>query len=496
MMQTAFSGQAHSVPKYPGIRFSGKNTFVIPDGSDIFAIPGMFGPKATVTGITDYFSRNGHPRRVRSVKVPGIGTAQSFRISTDWLRNKIDESRIESAQGNLRKLYSKLDQVGDDEEKQIRVIKAFLKLDNSYRASVIAQGIRKVLLESQYPRRVLALNPEGNNKQTLASILSECRRQFLQTLPWDTSGDQSQKIANRVIDHIAPRMVIVGHSLGGLIGLNTMLERHADDLGLVISLGSPISGKKRVPKSIDEAFKKLDVIVPRPLQKPYRELIHHVLGTIYPAIPQMDKHSENIQKIRNTPNPFDTSTISISSPSDGLVEPDDAAHDDNQKGRLNLVVTPRKSSVSYQLESFKEDPLRHPKARALVKYAEPMLKVFNNIFKKTQLHDGLSHHLGLVEHWDDYWSDQGEFVQKLFDGAEAPERLKKLLDYHNYEPMREDILKRLIEKTRQTDKSGQKYQELYQPLIPTLESISETALPFEGSSDKLAKELLKLLKRP
>lgn len=479
-------------PAFRGVRFGAlaRSTFIIPPGSLVVTVPGMFGPKASVEPLKEYLAGQGH--EAHSVLVPGIGTAQLMRHSTDWLSSKIDNLRTQAAQRNLRALMRQMK--GQDPQAQRDILRRHFGLDDSALATAVVDAVHHLLLDkdSRFVRNVQHLNPEAGfghmlpkaHYERLSKVLSEAQVQLFDALSPAVHADGNAvarqelalvKIVNRVLDTLAPRVVLVGHSLGGVISAKTQMD-DLDDVALSISLGSPLNGTEEVPPSL----RMLEKLVLPPFRPAYRKALRGLLGVYFPAIEQMNARSRSVKKLQQQDMPPDTSAVSVANPLDGLVTETNARHNEALPGRLNITVTPREAQVEGLLEEWHQ---------ALLKLLSlnPFLRLGHGLAKETEAYKGLSHHCGLVQHHETYWPCDGDMLRQVFDDpAHAPERIRRLLHPQNNEAVRERVLALMADRLDDHPELAA----VYQPLRPDLEALTGQPLPFRNSVAERAEALL------
>ncbi len=481
-----------------GVRFGAlaRSTFIIPPGSLVVAVPGMFGPKASVEPLADYLARQGH--EAHAVMVPGIGTAQRMRHSTDWLGSKIDNLRTEAAQRNVRTLVHRL--AKQNAEAQRELIRQHFGLDDSGLATEVAEAVRDLLVGkgSRFARHIQQLDPEagfGHMRpkapyERLSTVLIQARLQLLEALSpavhaAGLSVAQQEmtltKIVNRVLDTLAPRVVLVGHSLGGVISAKTQMD-HLDDVALSISLGSPLNGTEEVPPSL----KLLEKLVLPPFRPAFRKAVRSLLGIYFPAIEQMNARSKSVAKLQQYGMPLDSTAVSVANPRDGLVTEANARYNEALPGRLNITVSPLEAQVEGLLEEWHQALL---KLMAL----NPLLRLGHGVAKETEAYKGLSHHCGLVQHHETYWPCEGDMLRQVFDDpGQAPTRIRRLLHPQNNEAVRERVLALMAD--RLDDNPG--LAAVYQPLRSDLEALTGQPLPFRDNVARRAQALLQQLSSP
>ena len=463
-------------------------TFVIPPRSLVLTVPGMFGPKASVEELRDYLASAGH--NAHATFVPGIGTAQNMRDSTNWLSSKIDNLRTNAAQQNMTDLMQALK--GKKPEAQKKIIQKWFQLDDSALGKKIVDVAHTMLVgDSRFANELTQLNPNANfihkypkgEASRLSSLLKSAREQLTEQLAEDfyeagsdigVQNDALIKTVNRLLDTIAPRVVLVGHSLGGCISAKTLQDSH-DDIGLVISLGSPVNGTEEVPPSLGFMEKPF----PGLLKGPGTTIIRKTIETLFPAVGQMHKPSKTVAALQERAMPFDTTVISVANPEDGLVTPENARYNEDRPNTLNITVSPLLAEVENLIGDWQQFILKL--------YSKlPVVHFTRKLMEKTGSYLGLSHHCGLVQNYENYWPSNGDMMTRVFDGKNAPERLGRLLNGDNNDAVRARVLDLMADRV-ENDPEAQK---TYKALKPVLQQMAANPLPFTDSCAVKAQDLL------
>lgn len=456
-------------------------TFVIPEKQIILDVAGMGGPKSSVVPLTDYFTRKGH--KAHAVQVPGIAAARNTIPSTVWLINRIDNARIPVAQGNIATLWLKI--WGQDSKTQMAILQKELGLDSSRKATKTALAVANLLGDKSFRSAIQQLNGAypftdklKPDDQRLALLLKDARERLDADLKISIPDVQMrQKTVNHVLDRLAPRVTLVGHSLGGFVSSHAILNPD-ESVGLTIALGSPVSGTDPVPDSLGWIEK---MFLPR-LREPLKPHVRGGVGQVFPAVHQMNAGSKSVNRLQNADLPFDTTAISVANPNDGLVKPHNAQFNEDKPGYLNIVVKPLKASIETLMEPFQQLALKMAKLNPLVKLSQV-------IMHRTPAWEGLAHHCGLVDNHNEYWPQQGDMLNQVLNGPQAHERMRKLLAPQNYEPVRVRLLELIID-----DVQAHPFRAAhYKPLEADLKAVAAEKLPFEQNAARQASQLLQLL---
>lgn len=467
-------------------------TFVIPPHSLVVTVPGMFGPKASVEPLAEYLGKQGH--NAHSVLVPGIGTAQLSRHSVDWLTSRIDNIRTGVAQENVDVLSRILK--GKDAARQKETLRRFFGLDESRLADAVLEAIADVLTDpdGRFMQDVRALNPQAGfahmlpkaPHERLSRILKRTRTELCERLS-PAFHQQSASVAdneaalnktvNKILDTLAPRVYLVGHSLGGFISTKALMD-DVDDVAMTLALGSPVAGTEEVPPSLAWIEK---AILP-PFRPMYRKAVRKVLGFYFPAIEQMNATSKSVQKLQNTGLPYDTTAVSVANPLDGLVTPRNARLNDGLPGKLNLTVTPLEAQIEDLVGAWEQFILQLAKLN-------PFVSIPGKVLGQTEAAKGFSHHCGLVQNHDAYWPCDGDMLNEVFESDEAVSRIRTLLHPQNTEAVRERVLELLADRLEDKPELARHYR----PLRADLESLTHQRLPFADGVAARAEALLQQL---
>lgn len=461
-------------------------TFVIPPHSLVVTVPGMCGPKSSVEPLRDYLQSKGHD--AHAIRVPGILTAQDTKDSSRWLADKLDSLRIGKAQQQLFLLRNLLGTTHPmlAPQQRLQLIR-FLGLSDTPQGHAVANTLITTLGKPEHPilKRIDELDPKhpvrhGKPKprhQQLAPQLDALRQELTQVLKPSfqqatgataaTHAPALEKTVNHILDQLAPRVVLVGHSLGGFVGNRVLLDSQANHIGMVLSLGSPLNGIN--------LFRITDNHVPQRLAHSMHRF-EDQLQRLWPALAQMRAGSREVQDIQNAPQPFDTTSISIANPQDELVQPHEARFQPQQPGRLQILVQPLESTMRRLLD---------PMHRALLRLMEvnPFVYLSRRLVTDSQTFSGIRHHCGLVEHFDTYWPQDGDMIRQVM----IPERLSRLLDQTHYEPMRYRVLELLHDRLQEHPEEAEQYR----PLQGQLAAISQQqALPLSNDTAEKAQAVL------
>lgn len=484
--KTPGASRAASVPHAP--RFAGQHSFIVPDRENIFFVPGMGSPKKSVAPLAEYFERVALPDRTQVVRISTISQAQTLRKSVDGLSQHILQERLTQSQARFLALQQALRHAKPTDQAQVEAVRGFLSLDGSPQATRLAEAVHRLMTQTRLPEQLIQATPDPLGEK--GRVLEEAYAYLVEQLPFTKQPDSPlsmdeqlayyEKPIVQVFDKLAPRITLIGHSLGGIVGFKTLLENHRNDVNLVISLGSPLAGTTEVPDAMRHIT--LDPL-PGPFRPLARKAVLPFIDMFFKAVPQLRKGSHSIEKLQNTPQPVDTTAISVANPKDGLVSEQDSYHNLDFPGRINLTVSPlpAKSLIGMLDESTEWFSRNTP----IDFFTHSLARLTPFVGKFVE---GMLHHCGLVENWDAYWSDQGQMNRLLFDGVDSTTRIRRLLHPQNYEGVRTEVLTTMLKKL--SGPQARHYRDTYRPLKADLQAVAAQPLPFANSADKLAQRVL------
>lgn len=442
--------------------FSGKAPTRLPESNFAVLVPGLFAPECSMQEV-DGFLKNrlgltSHPTRIRTNL-----TGRKFKQLAPLLKKRIDHYRAKATRKNMAALAPVL---ALPQDRQVDAIRQVFGLEDSAEGTQIA-GIWRNVLISLYARKpdqpfIRKLFRRGGDQQLARSIAS-ARAGLSEKLPARYSPLQREKITNRLIEQLAPRAIVIGHSMGGVAAIKTLQlglpETHDHgnrDIAMVVCLSSPVNG---TPVSIPWADK--------------RWRLRQVVEKLIPAIPDFDPVSEAIGKIQRSPVPGDVTVFSIANAEDDTV-PLWGTHLPNLPNIHHFEVEPK---------PFKPEKL----APGFIK---PVLdtrpgKRFLEYFNRKTASRGFGNHAITLLYNDRHME---EIRVKLL----APDRMAAYLAPENNESFRHEVLGLLL-KTIERDPAR---KSAYQALEPVLQKLSAKPLPFERDTAKLAARALALLKTP
>ncbi len=450
------------------------NDALIPPKSLVIAVPGMWSSKSTITPFARYLKQEGHD--VYVFAIPHVKWAQRMNQGSKWLSNKIDDVRIVETQQKLFFIQSQLSKLEKNDQKIIWIKKHF-NLDNSKVANKLAEQIFDLLINQKFIDEVHALrsNNDSYSKSTdenLSSVLMSYKKTFASNIKQDFNSDLlSKKVTNQIFDVMAPRVVLVGHSLGGAVGLQCLQRasepknNYKDEISMIIGLGSPFCGA--------------------PVPSRYK-LLSPILYSLFYTIHQLNPFSKTITTMQKTDLPVDTTVLSLANPKDGLVSVENSKL--NCDGNLQIQLTPKEADMTSLMHDNEYQS-------GIVNWLQSVrMSNYNKLSEMGwEALKGVRYHCGFLDpqHFDSYYSEQGEINDQVFKSSNSIQHLKKLLNPNNNETLQKQILMKMIDAMGDKDVQADEY--IY--LVPELEDLASTNLPCNNSSNKLSQIILNELNR-
>lgn len=497
----------------------------IPPQSLIVLVPGMFSPGSSMYAIAEYLQPKGH--KVHILESPFNFKADCTMASTDWLTHNIDRIRLDEASQRYTLMLNKLEKKPHEERLDALCQEMHLKHDALGRATAQAAlglmftkkseyqnetDFTRIIVKLRRNREAIGgvLPPEAARKQlySLTAIArNQMRRELLPVFLKHSTDIEKQEVElektiDHVMDQMAPRVVMVGHSMGGFVSMLTLFEQ-MQDTAMVMGLSAPgENGTKSFPPAL-----KVLTTLPLQMQVRGREFAERFL----PALRHMLAGSSQTDKLKADHQPFNTTIIAVGMPGDmdGLVGEQNFRMNDTLQGRTNVVVTPRQA---YMVRVASKN--LH-KAHELMHY-NPLYAWFSKFLSNSsEFVKGVAYHCGLLQYQEQYWAQNGDILRGLLeapknehgkcdyengtpDYQEAVQQIRRVIAPANYEAVRQHILNVLLDNLidAKKDKVPQEYEKMrhaYQPLVPDLKAISEEQQPMQGGVADKAKALLEIL---
>lgn len=499
----------------------------IPPNSVVILVPGMFSPASSMQPLADYLKPKGHS--VHILESPYNIKADSAVASTDWLTHNIDRIRLAEASTHYVTLRTKLASIPAEE--RLDYMRKALKLADNPLGQAAAKSVLGLMFtkssnyteDTDFTRIIQTLRksreaqggvlPHETTRKQLYSLTAIARKQLRQDLapaffkPANGADANAQNLAmektiDHVMDEMAPRVVLVGHSMGGFVSMLTLFEQMRDT-SMVIGLAAPgENGTHAIPMAL-ATLKRL----PISLQQRGRQIVDW-LG---PAMKHMQEGSPETMKLKANHQPFNTTILAVGMPEDydGLVGERNFKMNDALPGRLNAVVTPRPANmvalVSQNLNSLHQ----------LILKAPPYSWVANLFGNSSDFFKGVAYHCGLLQYQNKYWQQDGDILRSIMEAPRNAEgkpdyqkgkpdypaavaQIRRAIDLNNAESSRMHMLNVLLDnlKDAKQEQSAEAYEQMltgYRPLCPDLKSITQEIQPLEGGVSSQAKALLDIL---
>ncbi len=517
---------------------------ILPPESPILLVPGLFAPTRSINGARVYFRDFGHPL-VKSMKVPFIASGQDLEKAAWWLSDMVDDIRIRIARLKLAEFREAIAVEPSGENyrpEQMDLIRRYFRLEDSPAGWQLAGAMFDIAqdFEDRLPKlktpylvdgpktlseaRDYVLKDGGSvlklAKNTLkatktltmgfyswiggveisdpltflqhlykpkppqiklSNLMAGYRKQLM-ALPLEGYDNAArEKIVNRLLDGLAPRVILMGHSMGGMTATKTLQlpldPDHADgqsaggDVGMVVAMGSPLNGVEEPPKALGFLNRKV-------AGSPAVDWLKYLIGDYFPGLVQVLRGSGVVQKVQTLGIPDDTTVISISTPDDSLVSTEGTRLPEDRHNMHNLDVSTKSAGLGKAL---------FPQGGGFWQPFDYLAELAGDVSEEWR---GLLQHCLHIGHSEEHWSERGEVTLQILSELGRPDLLGNILHPANYERLREHTLDLLIRRTRDIPER----RERYQPLIPMLEAMTKDALPFADSVDKKAGILLKILK--
>lgn len=496
----------------------------IPPNSLIILVPGMYSPAYSMQGLANYFKARGHQTHI--LESPYNIKGGSTLESTDWLTQGIDRIRLEEAS---TRYINRLDQLENiPQAERIDFLCNLLGLEKTEAGKATAKAALGLMFtpesnyhdESEFTRLTIRLRkirqdmggtlPAETARKQIYSLSAIARNQLrrelrpiFSSMPGSLSEQQNalDKTLYHVMDQIAPRVVLVGHSMGGFVSMLTLFEQ-MNDIAMVVGLSAPgENGTEPIPPGLG-IFHSL----PLRLQQEGRSLVEKFA----PALAHMVQGSIETDKLKANHQPFNTTLFAVGLPDnfDGLVGEKNFKLNDQLPGRINVVVTPRQANITDMVSGNLSQLNRLLRLNPLYAWTE------DKIHNTSQVIKSIAYHCGILQHHEKYWKQDGDILrgvleapknaigqydyqQGIPDNLEALKQIRRIIAPFNYEAERLHFLNliedQLIDAQSDSKIRQKQLQEKYMPLKPDLEIISHEKQPLQYSAAQKAKQLLNLL---
>ncbi len=496
----------------------------IPPNSLIILVPGMYSPGYSMQGLANYFKARGH--QIHILESPYNIKGGSTLESTDWLTHGIDRIRLEEASTRYLNRLEQLEKVSQEE--RIDFLCNSLGLEKTEAGKATAKAALGLMFtpesnyqdESEFTRIILRLRkirqdmggtlPAETARKQIYSLSAIARNQLrrdlrpiFSSMPGSLSEQQTalDKTLYHVMDQIAPRVVLVGHSMGGFVSMLTLFEQ-MNDIAMVVGLSAPgENGTEPIPPGLG-IFK----VLPPSLQQKGRRLVEKFA----PALAHMVEGSIETDKLKANHQPFNTTLFAVGLPDnfDGLVGEKNFKLNDQLPGRINVVVTPRQANITEMVSGHLSQFNKLLRLNPLYAWTE------DKIHNTSQVIKGIAYHCGILQHHENYWKQDGEILRGVLeapknvngqydyqngvpDHLEALKQIRRAIAPFNYEAERLHFLNliedQLIDAQSESTAKPNQLKEKLKPLKADLEIISQEKQPLQNSVAQKAKQILNLL---
>ncbi|GEM_PF-6103868 len=488
------------VPDLPPSRPS-----ILPKNYLVEFVAGTFGPASSGRGLMDHLESEENVRRVVTRTNVGIMAAQDLEENSRRKLEDVQVTRAVKFKHTIGRVVDHLESSVSRPEDRPHVVREIFSLDDSPLAQEIALGIA----ESRFLER-LAEEADAIPEPPVATlqatdthhVFDEIERRFrtelasfLPEYEVDESGrrqeiddDKALKIINRIFDAFAPRMILIGHSQGGLVALRAMQlgmqqvrvkdkrrflysprsgrVHRFSPVALAIGLGAPFDGIEQSPSLVEgvAAESLEDSTLPGFVRR------------FLPGVSQMLHGSGFLKRLRGAFIPFDCSAVSIANPKDGLVPLEGTRLPVGDfRNMHNLEV---RSSGRFDLADIAPEMFR---SMLDVWPASRLRSAFNEEDRFEGLREHCSFLVDLGENWD---VDKGEIVRRIFAGERAEGLFDEMMFEVNFDGLREQLMANLLYRLRTSEPDERQSLAWMAPRLRQM--AREEVLPFHNSLDKRA----------
>jgi len=488
---------------------------ILPKNYLVEFIAGTFGPASSGRGLMNHLETEEEVRRVVTRTNLGIMTAQDLEASAQRKLEEVQLTRAIKFKHAIEDIVDHIDSSANRDADRPHVIRQLFALDDGELGHEIASRMAKRrflerLMDESYeiddsPFSSLRRSATASH---FSGVEAQFRKEFASLLPDDEDAsqgtrrpigdDKALKIINRIFDAFAPRMVLLGHSQGGLVALRTMqlgmrrvrvpdsrrflysprsgrVHRYSP-VALALGLGAPFDGIHESPKGFPNGGRG---------QLSQRNLPTYV-KRFMPGAGQMLHGSPFLKRMRSAFIPFDCSALSIANPKDGVVPLESTRLPVGEfKNMHNLDVD---STNSFDLVDI------------LPAFAQPGFSVWPMSELRSLLNDdprlaGVREHcsflVDLGENWD---VDHGEIVKRIFTSDRGERLFDEMMYEVNFDGLREQLLANVLYRLRGASTEERRHLAWMAPHLQHM--IHEEELPFLNSLDKRASLALDYITTP
>jgi len=500
MSERDFGGQRERAGEQRRLRPS-----ILPKNYLVEFVAGTFGPASSGKGLTSHLESEENVRRVVSRTNLGVMTAQDLEANSKQKLEEVNATRAIKFKHVMEFIADQvLSSAGRPQDKP-HLIREIFSLDDSS----LSQQIAMRVAETEFLERLAEESAEMSdgrysNRRRAATarrfvdLEGRFRTEFAAFIPEievDENGarraisdDKALKIINRVFDVIAPRMLLIGHSQGGLVALRAMqlgmrrvrvkdsrrflhsprsgrVHRYSP-VALAIGLGTPFDGIDTIPREFGGGV--ASHLVEAELQGYVKWLM--------PGVGQMIHGSEFLKTLRGAFIPFDCQAISIANLGDGIVPLE----------RTRLPVGDFKNMHNLEVRStgsFDVAEMAPEKIRGVFGYwpTNRLRALLNDDPRYEGVRQHCSFLFDLGANWD---VEKGEIIRQIFAGENGQGLFDEMMYEVNFDGVREQLMANLLYKVRSADPDDRKQLEWLVPRL--MHMIHEEELPFLNSTDKRA----------
>lgn len=494
--ETTEEDQGEPAPSRPSI---------LPKNYLLEFVAGTFGPASSGRGLMDHLENEENVRRIVTRTNVGIMVAQDLEENSRRKLEDVQVTRAVKCKHTIQKVVDHLESSVNRVEDRPHVIREIFCLDDSELGQRLATEISEShFLErladeaSELPEMRFAVLRSAETRATFDDIERRFRTElacFLPDYEVDQDGrrreitdDKALKIINRIFDAFAPRMILIGHSQGGLVALRAMqlgmqqvrvkdkrrflhsprsgrVHRYSP-VALAIGLGAPFDGIESSPSLIPgRGGERLD-----------SASLPGFVKRFMPGVAQMLHGSPFLRTLRRAFIPFDCTAISIANPKDGLVP---------LQGTL-LPVGDFENMHNVEVRSTGHFDLADiaPESTRPALGIWPLTRL-RETFNEEDRFEGLREHCSFLVDLGANWDvDQGEIVRRIFDDESAEGLFDEMMFEVNFDGFREQLMANVLYRLRTAKPEERDALAWMAPRLRDM--IRDEGLPFLNSLDKRA----------
>jgi len=464
----------------------------------VVIVHGTMAEKESIQNYKDACLESGHPTELTTYMT--IKEGEPLQKSGQLVSKNINASRMEVAKKNLEKLSS----IKDDPE----ALKAYFNInDNIY-------GTRDDKVEG-----LVSLIPDIIGK--MEKLIKKDKNELLETFSGKTKEIEddlakdvaragyrdkniSTKIAAEIMDSVAPKAVLVGHSMGGFVSYtismnpkdkvndgNEFTYDGGNGVGTVITLSSPVKlgVKTPLPEGLSNyAYTLVEKNVLNPMESlPGMQfcMINPFFSAWYDfnkqMMKEMYKQSSDMSAIMTNPITYamKPGVEQISEGSDFIKK-----YIDNKKvphGITAIAITNRFDGVSEDYRSKVDE------SQANAHNLDADVKITEEELKKPKSSRPTLAHMKMGS----YPFEHGEEFRK--EVMENPNYIPRLLDPSNYDGIRWRTLTVLLDNLKKNSSFFDNPE--FRPTLEKIKDVAAEKLPFKDSPSFVAQKILERLEK-